>query len=76
MLVVEGWELLSSALVASTVVHKGFDSLFAVAANFHFIQRSINHLSVDSLEFTVVSKIDLNVLVFREQLANQLEETE
>lgn len=76
MLVVEGWQLLSSTLITSTVVHKSFDSLFAVAANFHFVQRGINHLSVDSLEFTVVSKVDLNVLVFREQLANQLEETE
>lgn len=64
MLVVEGGQLLSSSLIARTVVHKGFDSLFAVAANFHFIQRGINHLSVDSLKFTVISKINFHVLVF------------
>lgn len=64
VLVVEWRQLLSSALSTSTIVHKIFHSLFVVAANFHFVQWGINHLPVDSLEFSVLAKVDLHVLVF------------
>lgn len=63
VLVIEWGQLLSSALVTWAVINQIFDGLLVVAANFHLIQRRINHLSVDSLEFTVVAEIDLHVLV-------------
>jgi len=60
----------------STLVHQVFDSLLSSILRLHLVQGRVNHLAVDALEFSVSPKVNLNVVVFAQQLTDELEEAE
>jgi hypothetical protein len=76
VLMVEGRELTPFTLEASTLVHEGLDGLLIATGDLVLVQRRINHLSVDALELTVGTKVDLNVLVLGEKFTDKLEDAE
>ena len=72
VMVVKRRKLLRS--LSRAKLHKILDSLLACAGGFVLVQRSINHLARDALEFAVGTEIDLNVCMLVQKLADQLED--
>ncbi len=54
----------------STLVHQVFDGLLSSILRLHLIQRRVNHLAVDALELTMSAKINFNVVMLTQELAD------
>lgn len=67
---------LATTSAMSTLIHQVFDGLLSSILRLHLVQRRVNHLAVDALEFSVSAKVNLNVVVLTQELANKLEEAE
>ena len=67
---------MTATCALGALVHQVFDGLLSSALWLHLVHRRVNHLAVDSLELAVGAKVDFNVVMLVEQLANQLEEAE
>ena len=54
----------------STLIHQVFDGLLSSILRLHLVQRRVNHLAVDALEFSVSAEVNLNVVVLTQELAD------
>lgn len=61
---------LATTSAMSTLIHQVFDGLLSSILWLHLVQRRVNHLSVDALEFSVSAKVNLNVVVLTQELSD------